>query len=120
MISHSLEIELGRQKRPKIPESERLCKCGEVETEDHFLRKCNMYTHIRHKYNIIQETELSYILDNNSTYNYITELHECREIYANTWTPFGPMNMEMIYIPYVNLLLFCFVEILLYIIQSGQ
>ena len=84
MISHCLEIELERQKRPKTPESERLCKCGEVETEDHFLRKCNMYTHIRHKYDIVHETELSYILDNNSTYNYITELHECREIYANT------------------------------------
>ena len=84
MISHCLQIELGRQKRPKTPESERLCKCGEVETEDHFLRKCNMYTHIRHKYDITQETELSHILDNNTTYNYITELHECREIYANT------------------------------------
>ena len=32
----------------------------------------------------------------------------------------GPMKMEMIYTPFVNLLLFLLVEILLYTIQSGQ
>ena len=85
MISHCLQIELGRQKRPKTPEAERLCRCGDgVETEEHFLRECNMYTHIRHKYDINLETELSQILDNNIAFDYVTELHECREIYANS------------------------------------
>ena len=85
IISHSLQIELGRQKRPKVPVEERLCRCGYgVETEEHFLRDCNMYTHIRHKYDINQETELSHILDSNITFDYVTELHDCREIYANS------------------------------------
>ena len=82
MISHSLQIELGRHRRPVIPRDERLCECGEVETEEHFTRFCNQYTHIRHKYDVNQHTELSQILDCNSTYDYITELHDCREIFA--------------------------------------
>ena len=99
--------EIGRQKRPKVPVEERLCRCGNgVETEEHFLRDCNMYTHIRHKYDINQETELSHILDSNITFDYVTELHDCREIYANSWIHIGPMKMEMIYTPFVCLMLF--------------
>ena len=82
MISHSLQIELGRQKRPPTPADERLCVCGEVETEKHFTQQCNLYTHIRHEYEINEDNELANILNTNFTYDYITELHNCREIFT--------------------------------------
>ena len=81
MISHNLQIELGRQRRPTIPPEERLCICGDIETENHYTQHCNLYTHIRHKYEINDEMELHYILDSNFTHDYITELHNCREIF---------------------------------------
>ena len=82
MISHSLQIELGRHRRPPIPSDERLCACGEVETEIHFTQHCNFYTHIRQKYNINAEVELPHILNTQFTHDYITELIECREIFT--------------------------------------
>ena len=82
MISHNLQIELGRHRRPHIPNEERLCTCGDIETEEHYLKQCNQYTHIRHKHGIHQNTELSHIMDCNTTYDYITELYNCREIYT--------------------------------------
>ena len=48
--SHSLEIEVGRYHRPKIPREERkcnLCKSGEVENEMHFLLHCEYFKEIR-------------------------------------------------------------------------
>ena len=81
MTSHSLQIELGRHHRPVIPSEERLCVCGEVETEEHFTKHCNLYTHIRQKHDINHELELSHILDANYTHDYITELLDCREIF---------------------------------------
>ena len=82
MVSHSLQIELGRQKRPPTPTDERLCVCGEIETEKHFIQHCNLYTHLRHKYEIDHDIELAHILNTNFTYDYITELHDCREIFT--------------------------------------
>ena len=41
--SHTLEIETGRHRRPKVPVEERTCKICEsnsVEDEQHFLREC--------------------------------------------------------------------------------
>ena len=82
MISHGLQIELGRHKRPATPTEERLCTCGDVETEKHYTQYCNLYTHIRHKYNINDELELPHILNTHFTHDYITELHDCREIFV--------------------------------------
>ena len=82
MISHNLQSELGRHRRPPIPNEERLCTCGDIETEEHYLKQCNQYTHIRHKHGIHQNIELSHIMDCNTTYDYITELYNCREIYT--------------------------------------
>ena len=82
MISHDLQIELGRQKRPPTPANERLCVCGEVETEKHFTQQCSLYTHIRHEYEINHNIELANILNTSFTYDYITELHNCREIFT--------------------------------------
>ena len=83
MISNDLQIELGRQKRPPTPADERLCVCGEVETEKHFTQQCSLYTHIRHEYEINHNIELANILNTNFTYDYITELHNCREIFTH-------------------------------------
>ena len=46
-------IEKGRQKNPKIPREERLCKLcdeGTVEDENHFLLNCTTYTYFRNHY----------------------------------------------------------------------
>ena len=80
MISHNLKIEIGRHKRPPTPREERLCTCGEIETEKHYLTSCNIYTHIREKYKIKNDHMLHIILDNNSTANYVTDLNNCKEI----------------------------------------
>ena len=48
--SHSLEIEVGRYFRPKIPRERRICKqcnLGEVEDELHHLLKCTFFREIR-------------------------------------------------------------------------
>ena len=50
---HCLEIEKGRHRN--IPRNDRICKLcdkNEIETEDHFLLRCNMYCQLRTTYNI--------------------------------------------------------------------
>ena len=85
MISHSLQIELGRHKRPVVPHSERLCVCGCIETEPHFLFDCQLYYHIRCRYNIDKRTNrLNQVLDTNFTCDYINDLYDCRKIFMGT------------------------------------
>jgi len=46
LSDHNLEIELGRRKKPRIEEKNRLCtKCNknEVENEVHFILDCDLY-----------------------------------------------------------------------------
>ena len=48
--SHSLEIEIGRHKNPKVPVDQRICnKCvlNVIEDEFHFLVICPKYDNIR-------------------------------------------------------------------------
>ena len=50
MSSHSLEIEIGRHKKPKLRIEQRLCShcnMGEIEDEFHFLLNCPKYLPIR-------------------------------------------------------------------------
>ena len=50
---HCLEIEKGRHRN--IPRNDRICKLcdkNEIETEDHFLLRCNIYCQLRATYNI--------------------------------------------------------------------
>ena len=82
MISHNLEIELGRHKKPVTPKEQRLCLCGDIETENHFLFECQMYYHIRCKYNV-NGFELSEVLDEAFTCDYVDELFECRKVAQN-------------------------------------
>ena len=54
---HCLEIERGRHRR--IPRTERICRLcdkGLVETEEHFLMKCDKYDLLKRQYNITDFT----------------------------------------------------------------
>ena len=83
MISHHLRIETGRHKRPVLPRKERLCICGSVETEYHFLFECHMYYHIRAKYSI-HDYNLGNALNESFTCDYVHDLIQCRKIFIST------------------------------------
>ena len=57
---HNLQIELGRHKRPRIPKEERLCLCGDMETEQH-LTTCIKYKHLSDKYHIYEDITMNLI-----------------------------------------------------------
>ena len=45
--SHQLEIERGRHHKPKLPEEDRLCRFCQttcIESEEHFLLHCTLYS----------------------------------------------------------------------------
>jgi hypothetical protein len=58
-----LEVQLGRQHRPRVPRQQRLCRvCGTDMVEDlqHFVLECTAYTTIRSRYHIqLERTEPS-------------------------------------------------------------
>ena len=60
---HTLEIEKGRHK--KIPRESRLCKLcdsAEVESEEHFLLKCNYYDNLKEKHLITQYDDVKSLI----------------------------------------------------------
>ena len=83
LISHSLQIELGRQKKNPTPKDERLCNCGQLEDEKHFILTCSNYSHIRNKYPNLQNLTLAEQVDNIQTADFIYELINCRKLYIN-------------------------------------
>ena len=53
--SHSLAIEVGRwnrRGRGRLPIEERLCTCGEIQTEQHVIETCPRTDDIRMQWNI--------------------------------------------------------------------
>ena len=62
-VSHDLQIEKARLTPYHIPQDQRLCSCGEMETEQHYVQHCNQYTHIQDKFDI-QELPFHEQLDN--------------------------------------------------------
>ena len=76
MISHDLAIEIGRHKRPKVPIARRICECGDIETEKHFVLNCHQYSHIRRKYNVTNSSVINFVLDTDFTCDFITDLQE--------------------------------------------
>ena len=55
LSAHSLAIEEGRwnrRGRGRLPVEERLCSCGEIQTEKHVLEQCRISNHIRRHYDI--------------------------------------------------------------------
>ena len=80
LVSHDLAIETGRHFGVVIPRSERLCSCGGMEDEIHFLLHCQQYSHIRLQY-FDPNTPVSVMLDNPNTPEFIKELNKLRKIY---------------------------------------
>ena len=84
---HALEIEKGRHKKGNtrtLPHERicTLCKGGQVEDEEHFLIKCDIYNPIRSKYKLEQLKEaLNFFNEENinSVGKYLIEAFEMRE-----------------------------------------
>ena len=79
-VSHSLEIEMGRHHKVRIPREHRLCSCGDVEDEEHFIMNCHQYSHIRNEY-FPTPTTIEDRLDNPRTAVYIHQLFGQRKLY---------------------------------------
>ena len=53
LSAHSLAIETGRwnrRGRGRLPIDQRLCQCGQVQTERHVIEECVMSQHLRDFY----------------------------------------------------------------------
>ena len=62
--SHRLRVETGRWAR--IPVESRLCGCGEIQTEEHVLLRCNLTQDIRSAYPAVDEcNSLAELLEGN-------------------------------------------------------
>ena len=83
LISHELEVEVGRRKRPITPREERLCMCGSIEDERHYLFDCVLYYHIRCRYDIDRTWSTSEMLSTNFICDYVYELDKCRKIFKS-------------------------------------
>ena len=73
LSSHNLKIETGRWSR--IPRDNRLCGCGEIQTERHVVEACCLTTHIRHKYGYTNVDAFSAIkCSNSSQVNFLVDI----------------------------------------------
>ena len=62
LFSHNLAIEKGRWSRQ--PKEQRLCQCGQVQTENHLLSECPNTAHVRNTHPGINYT-LPLLFDEN-------------------------------------------------------
>ena len=83
MISHDLKVEKGRHHKNPVPIENRLCRCGEIENEKHFIMNCRYYSHIRTKYNELHCLTFDQQLDNILSPDFVSELIECRKMYQS-------------------------------------
>ena len=74
MVSHCLQIELGRQNKNVVPKEERLCSCGDIEDEKHFISSCHHYSHIYVKYEELRNLPFHIKLDSEATPDFIHDL----------------------------------------------
>ena len=61
LSAHSLAIETGRwnrRGRGRLPLEERLCSCGEVQTETHVIENCPVSSQIRQTFSITTASDL--------------------------------------------------------------
>ena len=61
--SHSLAIETvrwNRRGRGRLPIEERLCTCGQVQSEQHVISDCTISQHIRDQYGFCNINDLMY------------------------------------------------------------
>ena len=80
-ITHPLAIETGRYGRNPKPIEERLCHCGEIETEEHFILKCQYYEHIRRRYNVDGGSIISEVLERDCVGALVSDLFHTRSLY---------------------------------------
>ena len=74
LSAHSLAVETGRWKkrgRERLPIEERLCQCGEVQTERHIIEDCPISQQIRDENNITTANELFERIDHSQVCNII-------------------------------------------------
>ena len=67
LSSHYLKIETGRWSR--IPREERLCQCGEVQTEIHVLLQCPLLQYIRLSFDELNYSNLHNLM-NSENYSF--------------------------------------------------
>ena len=79
-ISHNLQMEKGRQRRNIRLTEQRVCICGDIEDEEHFLKECNKYIHIRNKYSALSKLPIHLMLENINMAEYINDLASWREL----------------------------------------
>ena len=61
LSAHSLAIESGRwnrRGRGRLPMEERLCVCGQVQTESHIIESCPISLNVRQKFNVTSVNDL--------------------------------------------------------------
>jgi hypothetical protein len=80
LSSHRLRIETGRWSR--IPVDQRLCECGEVQTEDHVLFHCPMTVNIREKYDIDSESNIHSLLISRDNSNICAFCHDILNVFS--------------------------------------
>ena len=67
LSAHSLAIETGRwnrRGRGRLPYEQRLCQCGQVQTEHHVIEECPISQHIRDLYGFMSLENLMLENDN--------------------------------------------------------
>ena len=74
--SHDLKIETGRQKN--IATAQRTCICGDIEDEEHFTLKCELYRDIRMERNITNQS-LNDILEDAKYVKYLVQIAKRRK-----------------------------------------
>lgn len=76
-ISHKLAVETGRWSR--TPREERLCSCGQVQTEIHVLLQCPQVHFIKQKHNATDITNMTELL---AIENYLVYIEEVMNHFA--------------------------------------
>ena len=82
LSAHSLAIEKGRwnrRGRGRLPIEERLCPCGQVQTECHVIESCVMSSQIRQTYNFVTVNDLMVI--RTDYVNVCTIIHKLLSMY---------------------------------------
>ena len=82
LSAHSLAVETGRwnrRGRGRLPIEERLCSCGEIQTESHVIESCPMSQQLRQTNNITSLNEL--LLIRTDFHKVCTIVHNLLELY---------------------------------------
>ena len=85
LSSHYLKIETGRWSR--IPREERLCQCGELQTEKHVLLECPLLQYLRLIYDDLDYSSIGNLMSNEN-YPYLAKyfhavLTKCSPLQSN-------------------------------------